>query len=821
MAAVWRDVRYALRLFARERAFTAMAVVTLALGLGSSTAVYSVVDAVLLRPLPYVPSDRVVQIVQDFGRRGTIGGSFTTLTSAIVIREVFEAWRDGTTTLDGLGKFGMRSITLGGQPESLRLRASNLSPQVFTILSTSPLAGRLFSAEENQPGQDAVVVLGEKLWRSRFGADPNIAGRTCTLDDRTFTIVGVVPASFTFPDPEAAMWLPFVETPPPPVQPGTRFIDAFTAVARLKPGVTVAQAEAEGTLVARRVQAVLGDFGSKDDGPAVIRLYPMQERVVGRVRPALLIVLGAVAFVLLISAANLAHVLLARGTARQREMAVRAAIGASRRRLIQQSLTESVLLSLAAGALGIFFARWLLALLPVLAPATIPRLHEVGLDGHVLGGALILSLLTAVLFGMLPALQAARADTGRGMAEGTSQELGGLRARHNRARTVVIVAELAVTLVLMVGASLLIESFVRLLRVEPGYESANVATAQITLPASRYPAGRRAAFYEELLARSAGLPSVEAAGLAVSLPLTPGRSNAGVRFENAGPSTPPAAPMSADLRIVSPGYFKVLGPQLRAGRVLTDADTPDTAHVALVNEAFVRTYLGGASPLGRSIRVAGVDGVQIVGVVGDVHHAALTAAPVPEIYRSFRQSPRGGGSMTLVLRSSRDAVALLAPVRALVTEMDPALPVDSAMTMDQRRSNSVAEARFYTILLGGFAGLALVIAIVGTYGVIAYNVAQRRREIGVRVALGARTTDVMRLVLGQSVALVGAALVLGVAAALAVTQVLQRFLYEVQPTDASSFASAALVLGLAALAASYVPARRAARLDPVDAMRQQ
>jgi putative ABC transport system permease protein len=820
MTSFWRDVRYAVRLFARERGFTAMAVVTLALGLGSSIAVYSVVDAVLLRPLPYVPSDRVVQIVQDFGRRGTTGDSSTPLTSAVVIREVFEAWRDGTTTLDVLGKFGFRSITLGGRPEALRLRAANVSPQIFTMMGTSPLAGRLFTAEENQPGKDTVVVLGEKLWRSRFGADPNIVGRTCTLDDRSFTIVGVVPASFSFPDPEVAVWLPFVETPPPPVQPGTRFIDAFTAVARLKPGVTPAQAEAEGTLVARRVQAVLGDFGQKDDEPAVIRLTPLQERVVGRVRPALLIVLGAVAFVLLISAANLAHVLLARGTARRREMAVRAAIGASRRRLIQQSLTESVLLSLTAGALGLVIARWMLGLLPTLAPATIPRLQEVGLDARVLGCALILSLVTAVLFGLLPALEASRADMARGLAEGSSLQLGGLRARHNRARTVVIVAELAVTLVLMAGASLLIESFVRLLRVDTGYDSSNVATAQITLPASRYSAARRAAFYENLLTRSAGLPSVEAAGLAASLPLGPGRSNVGLRFEDAGVRVRTAAPLSADLRVVSPGYFKVLGPRLLAGRVLTDADGPDTARVALVNEAFTRTYLGGASPLGRTVRVAGVDGVEIVGVVGDVRHAALTAAPAPEIYRSFRQSPRGG-SMTLVLRSSRDAVALLAPIRAVIGEMDPSLPVDSAMTMDQRRSNAVAEARFYTVLLGGFAGLALIIAIVGTYGVIAYNVAQRRREIGVRIALGARTADVVRLVLGQTAVLIGAALAIGLAAAAPVTQVLQRFLYEVRPTDVSAFASAALLLGLAALAASYVPARRAARLDPVDAMRPQ
>jgi len=348
-----------------------------------------------------------------------------------------------------------------------------------------------------------------------------------------------------------------------------------------------------------------------------------------------------------------------------------------------------------------------------------------------------------------------------------------------------------------------------------------VATAQFTLPDARYPAARRIAFYEELLARAEALPSVETAGLAKSLPLGFGRSNAGFRFQDGLPAVLPSAPMSADLRIVSPGYFRALGLRLRTGRLLTDADATDAPRVALVNEAFVRTYLGGTNPLGRIIRVAAVDGVEIVGLVGDVHHAALTAAPVPEIYRSFRQVPPGGGSMTLVLRSAGDAGALLAPMRALVTGIDPALPFDSAMTMDQRRSASLAEARFYTVLLGTFAGLALTIAIVGTYGVIAYTVAQRRREIGVRVALGARSGDVIRLILGQSAALVGAALAAGIAGAAVLTRVLQRFLYDVRPTDASSFASAAVLLGLAALAASYVPARRAARLDPVVAMRQE
>jgi len=820
MTAFWRDVRYALRLFARERAFTAVAVITLALGIGASTAVYSVVDAVLLRPLPYSPSDRVVQVVQEFGRPGTVGDGTGSLMSATVIRDVFEAWRASTTTLDGLGIFGFRWITLGGQPEPLRLRASNISPRIFAMFGTSPVVGRLFNAEENRPGQGAVVVLAERLWRSRFGADPNIAGRTCLLDDRVHTIVGVVPANFAFPDPETAVWLPFVEMPPPPTQPGTRFIDAFTAVARLAPGVTRAQAEAEGTLIARRVQAALGDFGHKDDQPAVVRLVPLRDRIVARVRPALLIVLGAVAFVLLISTANLAHVLLARGTARRREMAIRAAIGASRRRLVHQSLTESVVLSLAAGALGLLLARWMLGLLPALAPATLPRLHEVGLDARAVGCALALSLVTAVLFGLLPALHASRTDTGRALADGAAQQSAGLRVRHNRARTLFIVGELAVTLVLMVGASLLLESFVRLLRVDPGYEFSNVATAQFTLPDVRYPAARRTAFYEQLLARSAALPSVETAALVKSLPLGFGRSNAGVRFQDGLPAPLPSAPMSADLRIVSPGYFRVLGPRLRSGRLLSDADRADTPRVALVNETFVRTYLSGATPLGRIVRVAAVDGVEIVGVVGDVHHAALTSAPVPEIYRSFRQVPAGGGPMTLVLRAAGDASTLLAPMRVLITEMDPGLPLDSAMTMEQRRSSSLAEARFYTVLLGTFAALALIIAMVGTYGVIAYTVAQRRREIGVRVALGARTADVLRLVLGQSAALVGTAMALGIGGAVVVTRLLQRFLYDVRPTDASSFASAALLLGLAALAASYVPARRAARLDPVEAMRQ-
>ena len=821
MRALWQDVRYALRLFRRDRGFTAMALVTLGLGLGASTAVYSVVDAVLLRPLPYARSDRIVQVVQVFGRQGTIGDGSASLTSSVVIREVFDAWRASSTTLDALAAFGNRSVTMVSGGEPVRLRASTISPRMFPLLGVAPVAGRLFAESDARPGEEKIALLAETLWRSRFGADPAVIGRRCTLDDGDVTIVGVLPASFAFPQPDTALWVPFVETPPPPTAPGQRFVGGFAVLARLAPGATLDQAEAEGTAVARRVQTALGGFGRPNEDPTVIRLIPLHERIVERVRPALLIVLAAVAVVLLIAAANLAHVLLARGTVRRREMAVRAAIGASRAQLLRQVLVESLMLSLGGGALGVLFAVVLQRLLPALGPATIPRLAEVSIDLRVIGCALGLSIVTALLFGALPALQASRADMTETLAEGSSRQMGGLRPGRHRARGALVAGELAATLVLMVGAALLVQSFIGLLHVDPGYDASNVATAQFTLP-SRYPAASRAAFYEELLTRSAALPSVAAAGLTRSLPLTPGRTIAGFSLERAVGSNA-AASQNADLRIVSPGYFGALALRLREGRPLLDSDTASVPRVAVVNEAFVREYLHGTPALEASLHVARLDHVRIVGVVGDIRHAALTSAAMPEIYMSLRQLPPPAGAMMLVVRSSGrssgGAAPLLPAVRALVAGLDASLAVDNAMSMEQRLSASIAEPRFYTALLGAFAGLALSIAVVGIYGVMAYLVAQRRREIGVRVALGARTADVLRLVLGQSLVLVAAGTAAGVAGAVAVTRVLQRFLFQVTPLDAASFAAAVSILALAALGASYVPARRAARLDPVAALR--
>jgi putative ABC transport system permease protein len=819
MATIWQDIRYAFRLFGRERWFAAMAVLTLALGLGSTTAVFSVVNGVLLRSLAYAPSGRIVQVVQEFGREGTIGDGSRSLGSAIVIREVFDAWRASSTTIEGLAAFGRRPVTLVGIGDPVRLTGASVSPRLFALFGTRPLAGRLFEERESHPGSEPVMIISESLWRSRFGADPQVIGRRCTVDDQSITVIGVVPSAFAFPDGETALWLPFVETPPPPTVPGQRFVGGFWALAKLNPAVTIEQAEAEATVVARRVQSALGGFANANEDPTTISLVPLRERIVGQIRPALLVFLAAVGAVLLIATANLAQLLLARGTARAREMAVRSAIGASPARVIRQVLTENLLLSIAGGLLGVCFAYWLVRLLPRLAPATIPRLNEVSVDLRVLAFAAAASIVTAILIGILPSLRASRADSARVLADDSAAVVAGSRLKRHPARTLLLIGELAGTLVLMVGAALLIESFSRLVRVDPGYDPAHVVAAQLTLP-SRYAAARRAAFWEELQARSAALPGVDAAGVTRSLPLTSGRTIAGFSLGTETPGSNAAARMNADLRIVSPGYFPAMGLRVREGRALMERDRTETPLVAVVNETFRRRFLPGVHAIGTMLRVARLDHVEIVGIVDDIHHAALTAPPLPEIYMSFRQIPAPPGGSAIVLRSSADPSVVISALRGIVRDIDASLPLESAMTMEERLAGSVAEPRFYMALLAMFATLAMGISIVGVYGVTAYNVAQRRREIGVRIALGARRIDVIRLVLTHSAIATGAALVIGLAGAMAATRVLQRFLFEVRAADVSSFTSAAILLALAALAGSYIPARRAAAVDPVEALRR-
>jgi putative ABC transport system permease protein len=630
-----------------------------------------------------------------------------------------------------------------------------------------------------------------------------------------------MPASFYFPDRDAMIWTPhFV---PLPSRGPERGVFAFSALARLKPGVGLEQAQAEGATVVKglfedapRVRTPLDSVRAPD-----LRLIPLKDEMTREVRPALLVLAGVVALVLLMAAANLANLLLARGTARWREIAIRAAIGAGRGRLIRQLLTESVLLALLGGAAGLVLAWWLQRALPAVAPADFPRLGELSIDRVVLFFTVAVSAGTGMLFGLAPVAQGLRIDLTRALsAAGVGS--GGFRFdRGNRARLALAIAEIAVAVVLLVGAGLLLESFRRLIDVHPGYDPRNVMTARLALPQTKYATpGASAAFVDQVLERLAGRPEVEAAASAGTLPL--GRGMMVVAFDL--PNRPPMAdqgPATAAVRTVSPGYLRAMGLRLVEGRWLTDSDARGGRPVILVNESFMRTYLPGEKGVGRELPVFDRPS-EVIGIVGDVRHAGLDAEPQPEVYVSHRHSEAvRSPDLFIVIRTNGDPTAVVPALRAAMKSVDPNVPLESVMTMEARLSASVARPRFYAMLLAAFAALAVTLAAVGIYGVLSYGVSQRRREIGVRMAVGAEAHDVLRLVLGQGAGVVAVGLVLGLGAAAVAARAVSGLLFGVTARDPAVFAGVAVLLGSIALVACYIPARRAARVDPLEALRDE
>jgi putative ABC transport system permease protein len=846
MHALWQDTRHSLRLLGKHPSFTAVAVITLALGIGANTAIFSVVNAVLLRPLPYPGAEGLVRVEEMRPAfRGARSGAFMT-------NETFHAWRESTQTLEGIAAYGSRAYTLTGQGEPVRVRGSVVSPALFPMLRVAPLMGTLFAAGTDRPGADRVALISESAWDRRFQRDPSIVGRAITLDGNQYTVAGVLPARFYFPNREAEIWTPFV-VEPASTNPGERRVMAFPAIARLKDGVAREQAEAEGTTIVQRAPATMrrppgpggpgggsgggpqgggprgvGPQGADSPGPT-LRLVNLQDEMVADVKPALYVLVGAVALVLLIAAANLANLMLVRGAARQRELAVRAAIGAGRGRLLRQLLTESLVLSLAGGVIGVALAWWLVRMMPAIAPGDVPRLDEVSLDLRVLGFACLLSIASGIVFGLLPAWRGARVDVVRAINEAGVQATGGFRfLRGNRLRAALVVSELALALVLLVGAGLLLNSFVRLINVSPGYDPDNVITAQLNLPRTKYPGpAAQRAFFDGLLDRLRSVPGVQAVGMTNLLPLT--RGNVVLSFEPEGqpPAGPDEDPPRASLRIVSPGFFEALGIPLVEGRAIGDEDRAGTTPAVVVNEALARQYFERRA-LGRRLNdFLGENAFEIVGVAGDVRSAGLDSEPQPEAFVSYRQVPDmmtmafAGFGVTLTARAQGDPLALVAPLRREVLASDSDIPLDDVQTMEARLSASVAEPRFFAAIIGAFAALSLVLAIVGIYGVLSYTVSQRHREIGVRLALGARRPDIIRLVLRQGLTLVGIGLVLGLAGSLGVTRFLKTLLFGVTTTDPATFAGISALVVIVALVACLLPARRATRVDPMEALRYE
>ena len=804
MEGLWKDVRFAVRSLAKSRAVTGLAIVALALGIGATTTIFSVANGVLIEPLPYPDPDRLIRLIDS---NPTLGfPRFATSPPD------FRDWREQSRSFESLVTSTRASLNLTGDREPERIDAAAVSAGFFETLGLPLLAGRGFSPAEDQPNGPKAVVLSEGLWTRRFGRDPGIVGRAITLDGAPHTVVGIAPAAVDIPTKSEA-WVPLALE----ITEDQRGGHWLSTLGRLKPGVTLEQAQAEMSGIAARLAA---QYPATNTGWG-LQLVRLKDLMVEDIRPALRALLWAVAAVLLIACLNVANLLLVRLASREREVAVRTALGAGRGRLLRQFLTESVLLSLAGGGLGLLLAAWGTRALVAINADNIPRAREIGVDGRVLLFTFGLSVATGLLFGLLPALQAARADLSRPLKEGGRGIAGGVGGRLT---SLLVLVEVAVALVLLVGAGLLLKSFSQLGSVPPGFDPRGVMTLNLQLPESTYAEEEaQARFFRELLPKISALPGVEHAGTGFPLPLSGGGFFLAFLVDGR-PAPEPAAVPSSGIRMVSPGYLEAMSIPLVRGRTITAADDQGAERVVLVNQKLAASIFAGEEVLGKRITFGDPAAEDpkwrtIVGIVGDVRHAELDEEPGNETYVPVLQMPQP--RTTIVARTAGDPGALSGPLRAAVQELDPSLPVFKVQTLEQVVAGSLAEPRLNTVLLAAFSLLALVLAAVGVYGVISYSVAQRTHEMGLRMALGASMRDVRKLVLGQGMRVVLAGVVMGLALAFLATKLLASLLYGVSSRDPLTFVLVPLVLAAVALVASWVPARRATRVDPVVALKYE
>ena len=816
LSGLWQDTRYAARLLRKRPGATVVSMITMALGIGATTVLFSVAWGVLFKPLPWPDADRLVRLSET--RQGS-----TRRLPPLMTNGTYLSWQESPSTIDALAAWTPSTYTLTGAGEPQRMKIAGVTPSAFSMLRASPLLGRVFTGTT---GEDATaVVLSHGLWRQIFGGADDVLGRAVQLDGTPRTIVGVMPAGFSFPDRDTRAWVPYEIRPLIGSDPNVRSMSLFSAMARLKPGVTPGQAAQEATARGRSGpdpgMVAIAVFGS--NGPVDVAVVPVLEHMTRDIRDAVLIFMVAVGLLLATATANVASVQLARATTRRREMAVRAALGAGSRRLARQLLVENVLLGLLGGLLGLAAAFWLHRALPSILPPDFPRVDDVHLDLRVAAFAIVVSVAASVLFGLLPALHARRINVVESLTEDGLAPIGaGARTRTARARALIMAGQVAVASVLLVGASLLIRSFTALMRADLGYDAANVLTTRVPMPDSTFTPARRAQILDNVLDRLHATPGVTAAGMTSILPLGISEALMAFRLPPSGGATEPVAVQSA-VRTVSPEYFAALGMRRVEGRLLTAADTRTSLPVVVVNRSFVQRYLNGQA-LGRKLPTAMEEGKpewEIAGVVDDVRMRSATDPPQPEIFVSYRQLNVGVrmSEPILVVRSEDDPTAMVSTIRALVREQDSRIALDAIGTMEQRLLGNLARPRLYAILLGGFAGFALLIAAVGLFGVLSYSVAQRSREIAVRSALGARPADNMRLVLRQGIAVTGVGLVAGLAASAALTRAMAGFLYGVTRWDAVTYVVVPLVLLGVATVACLVPAWRAARLDPLKVLK--
>jgi putative ABC transport system permease protein len=806
MDTLLQDLRYALRMLRRTPGFTLVAVLTLALGIGLNTAIFSVVNGVLLRPLPFRDPDQLVRLRHVHPEKAAEGGPFSP--------QDLEDLRAGANGFHSLAAYlfepGETALNLtgdGGEPAVVQ--GASVSKEFFPLLGVDAALGRTLRPEENVPGNDRVAVLSDALWRRRYNADPSIVGKTVTLEDDPMTVVGVMPPSFTFPDRQADVFIPISRIGEDDI-PSQRDLRWMEVVGRLRPGTTPEAALSSVNSILARLAA---EHTDSNEGWGRARMETLQDAIVGPVRPALLMLLGTVFLVLLVACANLANLLLARASAREREVAIRTALGAGRGRLVRQMLTESVVLSLLGGVLGLALAVVGVRALLALSAGTIPRADAVGVDGRAAVFALLLSLGTAVLFGLVPAVRAARGSTSDTLRDGGR---GGSERRGGGTRAALVLAQTAAAMVLLVGSGLLVNSFYRLMNVDPGFRSENVLMASLDLTEKYETTEERQGYRNELIRRVGEIPGVVSVGAAKTQPLRGGADS--YEFTIPGRSGPDAlmSPASGTL-IVSPGYFDALRIPLLRGRVFTlNDDAPEAPAVLMINQAAARRYFPGTDPVGQTVTFSDMT-FTVIGVVGNVRNEGLASAPEPAVYFPYGIAPRR--STQLFIRTTGDPGTVATAVRQAIHAVEPLQPIAEVRTLESAMSETVAQPRFFTLLLTIFGSVAVFLAALGLYGVVAYSVTRRTTEIGIRMALGARARDVVRMVVRNSVWPTAAGILAGAFAALLLGRLMASMLFEVRPADPATFGAAALLLAVVAVVASWLPARRAARIEPTQALR--
>jgi putative ABC transport system permease protein len=802
---LWRDVRTGTRALVHSPVFTVVTVLSLALGIGANTAIFSVVNSLLLRPLPYPESDQIVHVWHTPPQQ-----SFPGLDKFSVSPANYLDWKAQSTAFEQMAVYTDTGLSLSTGNDPLPLSGAVVSSDFFSVLRSNPIQGRTFTPEEERPGHDQVVVISHKLWQRAFGANPNIIGQTLTLNSRSFTVVGIMAPGFEFPR-EAELWVPLAWDDN---ERQTRSIHDYLVVARLKPNVSLEQARAEMTTISSRLEQ---QYPKENAGWGAV-VIPLRDDLVGDIRLALLVLFCAVGFVLLIACANVTNLMLARGANRQKELAVRIALGAGRARLVRQLLTESLLLAVTGGLLGLLLAVWGVRTLVQLG--TLPNSGDIGIDTWALGFTFLVSVAAGIVIGIVPALQFTRTSISDTLKQGTGRTGGSPIKQHTR--KALVISEVALSLVLLIGAGLMIRSFWKLQNVDPGFDTSNTLTMSVALTWTRYPeAHQRIAFVDRTIEQIRAVPGVVSAGITTKVPLTGGGSTQPFTVEGRPAAAIAEQPM-AQTRYVSPDYFRAIGISLRQGRFFSDHDRDNTPPVVIISDAMARRFWPGENPIGKRLTPsfhAEQGAREIVGVVGDVKAAGLDVDASAMMYMPYKQAPLP--FMSFVVRTASTPESFIQPVSKAIYAIDKEQALTNVQTMEQVHRESLSGRRFNMTLLLTFAGVALMLAAVGVYGVMNYTVTLRRRELGIRMALGAEKTDVLRLVLGQGLTLTLIGVGAGLLSAYALTRLMTSLLYGVTATDYLTFGSVSAVLIAVGLAASYVPARRATKVNPTIALRAE